>query len=202
MSKKITMSWRTRTNWLIDATVFLSGLLATVTGIYFLFLPVGGYQGRRNPMYGITILFDRHTWDDLHIWTGLAMIAAAAIHLAIHWQWVKTMTKCIVNAVRSKGSNLSQGAKFNVAVDAVVALSFLITAVSGLYFFVVPARTVFILDSLMWDAIHTWAGVVMIAAIVIHFWIHWRWTTQVTSRFFLSLWSKPEVRQATTTVQA
>ncbi len=202
MSKKIIMSWQTRTNWLIDAAVFLSGLLATVTGIYFLFLPVGGYQGGRNPMYGVTILFDRHTWDDLHIWTGIAMIAAAAIHLAIHWPWVKMMTKRIVNAMRSKGSNLSPGAKFNVAVDAVVALSFLITAVSGLYFFLVPARTPFILSSMMWDVIHTWAGVVMISAIVIHFWIHWRWVTQVTSRFFLSLWSKPKVRQATTAVQA
>ena len=84
MSKKITMSLQTRTNWLIDAAVFLSSVLAAITGIYFLFLPVGGYQGGRNPMYGIIFLFDRHTWDDLHTWTGIAMIAAAVIHLAFH----------------------------------------------------------------------------------------------------------------------
>ena len=202
MSKKITMSLQTRTNWLIDAAVFLSGLLAAITGIYFLFLPVGGYQGGRNPMYGVIFLFDRHTWDDLHIWTGIAMIAAAVIHLAFHWQWVKTMTKRIINTMRLKGSNLSPGAKFNVAIDAVVAISFLITAVSGLYFFFVPAQTPFIISSIIWVVIHTWAGVVMISAIVIHFWIHWRWVAQVTSRFFLSLWQRPEAPQATAIAKA
>ena len=140
MSKKITMSLQTRANWLIDLTVLLGGLLASLSGIYFLFLPSGGYQGGRNPMYGITILFDRHTWDDLHIWTGVAMIVAAVVHLAIHWQWVKTMTKRIVNAITAKGSRLSRGATLNVVVDATVAFSFLLTAVSGLYFFIWPSE--------------------------------------------------------------
>ena len=112
------------------------------------------------------------------------------------------MTKRIINTMRLKGSNLSQGAKFNVAIDAVVAISFLITAVSGLYFFFVPAQTPFIFSSILWDVIHTWAGVVMISAIVIHFWIHWRWVTQVTSRFFLSLWQRPEAPQATAIAKA
>ena len=102
MSKKITMSLQTRANWLIDLTVLLGGLLASLSGIYFLFLPSGGYQGARNPMYGITILFNRRTWEDQHTWTGVAMIAAAAVHLAIHWQWVKTMTRRIDNAITAK----------------------------------------------------------------------------------------------------
>lgn len=187
MSKKITLSTQTRANWLIDAGVFVSGLLAALTGIYFLFVPVGGYQGGRNPLYGVTILFDRHTWEDLHTWTGVAMIAAAAIHFAIHGPWIKTMARRIVNAMLSRGSSLSAGARLNVAVDVVVAISFAITAVSGLYFFFVSARTPLIVSSVVWDVLHTWAGVVMISAIVVHFWIHWRWVTQVTSRFFLSL---------------
>ena len=196
MSKKITMSLQTRANWLIDLTVLLGGLLASLSGIYFLFLPSGGYRGGRNPMYGITILFDRHTWDDLHTWTGIAMIVAAAVHLAIHWQWVKTMTRRIVNAITAKGSGMSRGAILNVVVDAIVAISFLLTAVSGLYFLVWPSggrslSPAILFNSAAWDLIHTWAGVIMISAIVIHFWIHWRWVTNVTSRFFLSLWQRP-----------
>jgi len=197
MSKKITMSLQTRANWLIDLTVLLGGLLASLSGIYFMFLPSGGYRGGRNPMYGVTLLFDRHTWDDLHTWTGVAMIVAAVVHLAIHWQWVKTMTRRVVNAIAAKGSGLSRGAMFNVVVDAVVAISFLLTAVSGLYFFIWPSEgrissLVILFNSAAWDLIHTWAGVIMISAIVVHFWIHWRWVMNVTSRFFLSLRQRPE----------
>ena len=197
MSKKITMSLQTRTNWIIDLTVFLGGLLAALSGVYFLFLPSGGYQGGRNPMYGVTILFSRHTWDDLHTWSGVAMIAAAVIHLAIHWKWIKMMARRIANAMRSKGTHLSQGAKLNVAIDALVAISFLVTAVSGVYFMLAPAEgrnavaaPVILFSSTMWDLIHTWAGVIMIGAVVVHFTIHWRWVVNVTSRFWLSLWQR------------
>jgi len=197
MSKKITMSSQTRANWLIDLTVLVGGLLASLSGIYFMFLPSGGYQGGRNPMYGVTLLFDRHTWDDLHTWTGIAMIVAAVVHFAIHWQWVKTMTRRIVNAITTKGSGLSRGATLNVIVDATVAISFLLTAVSGLYFFIWPSEgagisRVILFNSATWDLIHTWAFVIMVGAILIHFWIHWRWVTNVTSRFFLAPWQRPE----------
>jgi len=204
MSKKITMSLQTRTNWLIDLTVLLGGLLASLSGIYFMFLPSGGYQGGRNPMYGVTLLFDRHTWDDLHTWTGVAMIVAAVVHFAIHWQWVKTMARRIVNAITAKGSGLSRGATLNVVVDVTVAISFLLTAVSGLYFFIWPSEgrslsPAILFNSATWDLIHTWAGVIMISAIVIHFWIHWRWVTNVTSRFFRSLWQRPGLAQSPAT---
>ncbi|MGD8904110.1 MAG: hypothetical protein PVI67_11135, partial [Anaerolineae bacterium] len=68
MSKPIRMSMQTRANWLIDVAVFIGGILAGLSGVYFLYLPSGGYQGGRNPMYGITIFFERHTWSDLHVW--------------------------------------------------------------------------------------------------------------------------------------
>jgi hypothetical protein len=58
---------------------------------------------------------------------------------------------------------------------------------------------VILFNSAAWDLIHTWAGVIMISAIVIHFWIHWRWVTNVTSRFFLSLWQRPGLAQSPAT---
>ena len=138
MSKPIRMSMPTRMNWLIDAVVLVGGLLAGLSGIYFLYLPSGGYQGGRNPMYGIKIFFERHTWSDLHTWTGVLMIAAVAIHFAIHWQWVKWMTRRVVSAVLPQGNKLSRGTMVNVAVDLTIALSFLLCAVSGIYFLFLP----------------------------------------------------------------
>ena len=49
MTGQNTFSARTRANWLIDFAVFAGGLLAALTGVYFLYLPSGGYRGGLNP---------------------------------------------------------------------------------------------------------------------------------------------------------
>jgi hypothetical protein len=205
MSKPIRMSMQTRMNWLIDVAVFVGGILAGLSGVYFLYLPSGGYEGGRNPMYGVTILWDRHTWSDVHAWGGVLMIAAIAIHFAIHWQWVKSMTRRMWNAALGQGNKLSRGAKFNVAVDAVIALSFLVCALSGVYFLFGPSGGFegggnaawdpnFLFSRTAWDLIHTWSGVALTAAAVVHFAIHWRWVKNVTRKFFLSLIQRPVLR--------
>jgi hypothetical protein len=183
------LSNQTRANWLIDAMVFLGGVLAALSGIYFLYLPSGGYRGGRNPMYGITILFERHTWSDLHIYAGVVMVVAVVAHFAIHWRWVSMMARRVVTALRSGESSMSQRAWYNLLLDAGVALSFLMCAVSGFALLLVaggegagltPARVV-------WDMVHTWSGVVLIATAAIHFAIHWRWVKNVTRRLVLSM---------------
>jgi len=206
MSKPIRMSTQTRANWLIDAAVFIGAILAGLSGIYFLFLPSGGYQGGRNPMYGVTLLFERHTWSDIHLWGSVLMIAAIAVHFAIHWEWVKRMSRRTVKAMFGRNGTLSKGAKFNVAINALVAVSFLLCAVSGIYFMFSPTGghqggsdagwAGFLFSRTTWDLIHTWSGVVLSAAAIIHFAIHWRWVKNVTARFFLSLGRQPEADSA------
>ena len=204
---------QTRKNWLIDAAVFVGGIIAALSGIYFLFIPSGGYQGGRNPMYGITILFERHTWGDLHTWGGILMIAAAVVHFAIHWQWVKRMARRMASAAKADGNKLSRGTKVNVAIDILIAISFLLCAVSGIYFLFAPSggfeggRNLgwdpgFLFSRTTWDLIHTWSGVVMIVAATIHFAIHWRWVKNVTRRFFLSLLPQPEQHSVAVSEQA
>jgi len=189
---KGTVSKQTRNNWLIDTAVFIGGLVAAISGIYFLFLPSGGYQGGRNPFYGITILFSRHTWDDLHTWFGVLMIAAVVVHFAIHWNWVKGTAKRMTRSLSGKGARMNRHGIFNVVVDATVALGFALAAVSGVYFLFVPGSggavdPLFIFSRTTWDLIHTWSGVAMIIAAVIHFAIHWTWVTKVTAKVFRSL---------------
>lgn len=192
MQKTTRISKQTRQNWLIDATVFSGALLATLTGIYFLFLPVGGYQGGRNPAYGLQILFGRETWDDLHIWGGLLMIIAMVVHLALHWSWVKMMSRRVLNTLRGKGSKFSKGAKINVLVDLMVALGFFVTAISAIYLLFLPTGYQggrnpgwdpgILFSRTTWDLIHTWGFVVMIIAALLHLVIHWRWIVNVTRR--------------------
>ncbi|MCB2178321.1 DUF4405 domain-containing protein [bacterium] len=188
MRKQSSIAPQTRNNWLIDATLFLGALIASITGIYFLFLPVGGYQGGRNPMYGVTILFERHTWEDLHTWFGILMIVAALVHLVIHWKWVVSMARRVWSTITTRQSRFNNRSRANLLIDLAVALSFFITAATGLYLFFVPGGSHGIADPMIlftrntWDLIHTWAGIVMIIAAVIHFYIHWRWVVKVSGK--------------------
>lgn len=190
------LSLQTRMNWLIDAGLFISALIATISGIYFLFLPSGGYRGGRNPYYGITILFDRHTWNDWHTWAGVAMIAIVVIHLAIHWRWIVTMTKQAIRALVVPTCQLARGAWINIAINATIGVGFLLTAISGLYFFFEPAKRAFIFTATTWDLIHTWAGVAMISAATLHLAIHWRWIVNVTTQLMKTIVGNQTIRQS------
>ncbi|OQY19648.1 MAG: hypothetical protein B6I34_09375 [Anaerolineaceae bacterium 4572_32.1] len=198
MLKRVKLSMRNRMNWLLDVVVFGGGILAALSGIYFLFAPSGGYQGGRNPMYGVTIIFSRYTWEDVHLWGGIAMIAAAVIHLLIHWKWIKMTTRRTIRTLFSRERKTPGKVWFNLIINGLVAISFLLTAVSGLYFLFAPSGgfqggnnagwdPAFLFSRTTWDLIHTWAGVTFIGAAAVHLWIHWRWIKSVTSRFFLSL---------------
>lgn len=194
MTTRRNVSSRTRNNWLIDTAVFTGALIAMLSGVYFLLIP-GGYQGGRNPWYGVTILFPRHTWGEIHTWGGLLMIGAVALHLAIHHRWIGMMTRRLWQKACGDSCRISRGAWVNVVVDGVIALGFLSTAVSGLYFFLLteggyqggrnPAWDPgFLFSRPTWDLIHTWSSVALALAAVVHLYIHWRWVTNVTRKVF------------------
>lgn len=194
------LSKRTQNNWWINFVLFSSALIAAISGIYFLYLPVNGYQGGRNPLYNVQILFSRHTWDDLHTWGGVVMIVVALVHLVIHWSWVTNMAQRTWAGLTGKGSRLNPRGRWNLILNIVVATSFLLTAVSGVYFLFVPGGRgvvdpLILFSRYTWDLIHTWAGVTLISMTIIHFAIHWKWVTKVSRKMFqLALPSRAETQ--------
>jgi len=192
MSQRGVVSERTRINWLIDAAVFGGAVGAGVTGIYFLFWPTG------RSSQGVTLLLERATWDDVHTWGGLLMILAVAVHFLFHWSWVKGTARRVFNAMRSGKGKFSSGAKLNIAVDVVIALSFLLVALSGIYFLFAPAGGYqggrnegwdpgFLFSRTAWDLVHTWSGTVLMIAALAHFYLHWGWVRKVTASLMRSV---------------
>ena len=104
-------------------TLILSGVPIIFSSIYFLFLPVGGYQGGRNPYYNIRIIFLRETWDDIHTWAGIAMIAMAAIHILLHWSWILIITKRIFKIVTGQCKSMNARGQFNLLINGMIGLS-------------------------------------------------------------------------------
>lgn len=182
------VSKQTKNNFLIDAVLFLGAIVATLTGIYFLYFPVGGYQGGRNPMYGITFLFPRETWDDLHTWFGILMIVVAVIHIIVHWDWVVRMTNRAFQELIGRGQRFNARSRYNVFLNIGIGVNFILTSLSGIYLLFVEggrrglADPNIIFPRTTWDLIHTWAAIAMILFAVLHFAIHWGWVAKVTPK--------------------
>jgi hypothetical protein len=185
-SRKHRVSSQTRNNWFIVLLLTVSSILVTLSTFYFLFLPNGGYQGGRNPTYGIVILFTRTTWDLIHTWAGVVMIAIAAIHIPLHWSWIVRMTKHIFTILIGQCKGMNARGQFNLLINGLIGVSGVIAAFSSLYFLFFPgpqnSSSNFIFSRAVWDVIHTWSGVTMIAAAILHFSIHWRWVLKVAGK--------------------
>jgi hypothetical protein len=85
---------KARLNYLLDAMIGLAFVVSSATGMAFLLMGSGGYQGGRNPDFGTALLgLSRQTWSDLHTWASLVMIAGVVVHFLLHWKWIVCITK-------------------------------------------------------------------------------------------------------------
>lgn len=186
MKNKSKLTPKLRQNWWIDAILGLSAVIAILSSLYFLAFPVGGYQGGRNPYYNIRIIFDRHTWDMLHTWTGVLMIMAALLHIIIHWSWITGTANRTLQVITGKRKSFAPRLTYNIFLDAMIGISFVICAVSGIFFLFFPdggqdAQS-FLISRFSWDMLHTWSGVVMTMAAILHFALHWKWVVNITGK--------------------
>jgi hypothetical protein len=81
-------------------------------------------------------------------------------------------------------------AKLNYWVDVSIGVSFILSAVSGLVF-LLPVNSVSGLNSILsisypfWDQLHTWSSLVMIAGVLAHLVLHWKWIVGMTKKTLL-----------------
>lgn len=192
MNEVRNVSKLTRNNWILDAGLLITALVASLSGIYFLIFPDGGYKGGRNPFYGIQIIFERAGWEWMHTWISLAMIVIALIHLIFHWKWVVNTTKRVVRSIKERQPNGNKASWNNILLNGILGVGFLICTISGIYFLLTPdskgglnADPMILFSRSVWDIIHTWSGVAFIGAALIHFVIHWGWVAKVTRKIFI-----------------
>ena len=188
LRKNKTLTPKLRQNWWIDAILALGAFVAILSSLYFLVFPVGGYQGGRNLNYARVVIFSRQTWDIIHTWSGLAMIMAAVVHIMIHWQWITGTLRRTWQVVLGKRKGFGRRLTYNIVMDAVIGVSFLICAISGVYFlyFVESGlhNATVLFSKTTWDLIHTWSGVIMTITSILHIILHWNWITNITRKMF------------------
>ncbi|MEA3342021.1 MAG: DUF4405 domain-containing protein, partial [Chloroflexota bacterium] len=81
--------YKLKLNYLLDAVIALAFALSGATGLAFMLMGEGGYQGGRNPGFATAWMgLSRGTWSDLHTLASLVMIAGILVHVALHWKWI------------------------------------------------------------------------------------------------------------------
>lgn len=83
-------------------------------------------------------------------------------------------------------------ARVNYAVDLVIAVGFLLTAVSGLVLFFAGSGgyqggrnprylgEVLAVSRATWKTLHDWGGLAMVAGVLLHLVLHWKWMVCMT----------------------
>ena len=80
-------------NYYIDILMLIFFIINSITGlIIFFFLPTGVKRGAYQVFLGII----KQNWVNVHNWSGLLLILLVAIHLILHWKWIVSMTKSLI----------------------------------------------------------------------------------------------------------
>lgn len=82
--------------------------------------------------------------------------------------------------------------KLNYFIDVLMAVIFIITAVTGLIIFLfLPSgirqgnyQTFLGILKGNWIFIHDWSGIILIVLVVLHFILHWNWMIHITKSIF------------------
>ena len=84
---------KAKINYFIDILMLIFFTINSITGlIIFFFLPTGVKRGAYQEFLGII----KQNWSNLHNWSGLLLLLLIAIHLILHWKWIISMTKSLV----------------------------------------------------------------------------------------------------------
>jgi cytochrome b subunit of formate dehydrogenase len=90
--------------------------------------------------------------------------------------------------------------KWNLLMNSVIAVAFLVSAVSGLVFFFDLAGGGFqggrgaaseswLLSRDAWRSLHEWFGLAMVAGVTVHLIVHWKWIAATMKRQVLGAFS-------------
>ncbi len=78
---------KAKVNYWVDLSISISFLLSAASGLVFL-LPGDLTSGILGLGY--------QAWNDVHTWSSLALISGVGAHLALHWQWMVSMTRGVL----------------------------------------------------------------------------------------------------------
>lgn len=117
------------------------------------------------------------TGISLHEWIGLGTLVVFFVHMALHMEWVVETFRGVV-----RGGSRSRVGSMVLAALALVA--FCVCVVSGLMVSatVLPAMGFVATGYFFWDPLHAVSAKFLLALLLVHVAIHWRWIASFARR--------------------
>ncbi len=139
----------------------------------------------------------RYVWVDVHSWIGVVLAILIVVHLILHWRWLAETTEKLKNYVLNGQKaaleryitsfiTLLTMAAFQLFSGVVVWL--IMPRGYGDFLFMKAGlgRTFWGLQRNEWLDLHAWVAVAMVAIVIIHIIMHWRWIVNMTLGKLLS----------------
>jgi hypothetical protein len=119
------------------------------------------------------------TGISLHEWLSVGLGLAAAVHLALNWDWVLHAARRILGKLRS-------ASRLNFIVDVVLFLSFVAVMQSGIVIsqVLLPLVGLKAVPGEFWTELHSASAQMSIVALAVHFALHWRWIASTARMLF------------------
>lgn len=94
------MKTKSKTNFIIDAVMFLCMMALTGTGFLRKYILLGGRASRET--YGAKLDmymlgFNRDDWGTIHLYLGYFLLALLLLHIVLHWKQVKIMFRQLIS---------------------------------------------------------------------------------------------------------
>lgn len=113
----------------------------------------------------------------LHEWLGLGALVVLFVHLLVHADWC-------VDALRTTLRRPTWARTGNLVVDALMLVTLVVVVVSGLFVSgaVLPAFGLYAEGYYFWDPLHAIAAKALLALLLVHVVVHWKWFASVAKR--------------------
>lgn len=110
------------------------------------------------------------TGISLHEWLSLALIVPVFVHMVINWDWVTRIARKVVGKLRAL-------TRVGFAVDVALFIATVAVMLSGLMVsrFIMPALHLSVAASGQWEVLHALSARAVIAVLLVHVGLHWRW---------------------------
>jgi hypothetical protein len=109
-------------------------------------------------------------WYLTHEICGGLMLVISALHLILHWDWIKAV-------LLSRKARLADGVCRNRATDLWLFVTAAPCTLAGVMFWPLPGIWPATLGLLQhkWRELHNWSGTLMVMILGIHLALHWKW---------------------------
>ena len=117
----------------------------------------------------------------IHEWLGLGVLVAFFVHAAVHADWV-------VEAVRGSFAHPSWARMGNAVLDVFILVAFMTATVSGIMVSgaFLPALGLYAEGYYFWDPLHAVSAKVLLALLVLHVVVHWKWLASALKKGMVS----------------